>query len=108
MIIPYDAVISLEKMRDYLLKPLETGDKSKYLISGGYSRSDPERLSRDIREQLLPAKGIFQEQTLYGDKFIVEGYLQCPNGMMLGVKTIWERDDEDGTFRFITLFPRRR
>ncbi len=107
MIIPKDAIIAVEKVRDYLLKPLVDGDKSGYLLLGGYHRSDFARLAKDLREQLLPGEGIFQERTLYGDKFILNGYLSCPNGRELAVKTVWERNDF-GEFRFVTLHPGRK
>lgn len=40
MIIPKDAIIPIEKVRDYLLKPLEKGDKSRFLAIAGYSREE--------------------------------------------------------------------
>ena len=107
MIIPKNAIIAVEKVRDYLLKPLLVGDKSRYLKLGGYERSDHVQLTKDLRDQLLPGEGIFQERTLYGDKFILHGYLNCPNGRELAVKTVWERNDE-GEFRFVTLHPGKR
>lgn len=107
MIIPSDAIIAVEKVRDYLLKPLVDGDKSRYLKLGGYERSDYTRLAKDLREQLLPGEGIFQEPTLYGEKYILHGYLNCPNGRELAVKTVWERND-NGEFRFVTLYPGKR
>jgi hypothetical protein len=35
MIIPKDAIIADEKVRDYLLKPLDEGDKSLFLNQAG-------------------------------------------------------------------------
>jgi hypothetical protein len=65
MIIPADAIIAVEKVRDYLLKPLEKDDKSRYLLQAGYSRENYWELLRDIR-LLLPAEAVLQERKPYG------------------------------------------
>ncbi|HWF43581.1 MAG TPA: hypothetical protein VG537_02960 [Candidatus Kapabacteria bacterium] len=53
MIIPKDAIIAEEKIRDYLLKPQDKDDKSGFFGLAGYSREDYWELTRDIRNQLL-------------------------------------------------------
>ena len=104
MIIPKDAIIAVEKIRDYLLKPLEIDDKSGFLAIGGYRREYYERLLHDIREQLLPGEGRFQMPTSFGDRFELDGVLTGPSGDPLFVTTIWQLSPR-GTWRFITLFP---
>jgi hypothetical protein len=89
MIIPADAIIREEKVRDYLLKPLVTDDKSHFLTMAGYNREEYWELIRDIRTQLLPGEGQFQERREQGNLYILHGTLQGPNGRMLSVKTIW-------------------
>jgi hypothetical protein len=101
--IPKDATIAIEKIRDYLLKPLDVDDKSGYLALAGYSRKEYWELLRDIREQLLPAEAEYQERNSYGDFYELIGFLTGPNGRRLGVRTIWVNDE--GTWRFVTLFP---
>ena len=59
MIIPKDAIIAEEKIRDYLLTTLDVDDKSSYLALAGYSRDEYWELLRDIREQLLPGEANF-------------------------------------------------
>ena len=104
MIIPKDASIPIEKVRDYLLKPLIKGDKSGYLKLGGYSRDEFWELLRDIREQLLPAEAIFQRQDKFGEYYTMDGYLVGPNGRRIGVEVIWLHE-HNGMIRFLTLFP---
>ena len=58
-IIPKDAIIAEERIRDYLLVRQEEDDKSKFLALAGYSREDFWELVRDIREQILPAEATF-------------------------------------------------
>ena len=59
MIIPNDAIIAEEKVRDYLLRPLEEGDKSLFLNRAGYTQEEWWELLRDLREQILPAEARF-------------------------------------------------
>lgn len=103
MIIPSDAIIAVEKVRDYLLKPREKKDKSKYLALAGYSRAKYQRLIDDLRD-LLPAEAKLQNQTRFGDRFILRCQLRGPNGTILPVCTIWENHNILG-WKFITLYP---
>ncbi len=89
MIIPADAIILDQKIRDYLLKPLLVDDKSHFLTRAGYSREEYWELIRDIREQLLPGEGMLQERREQGNLYVLRGRLRGPNGRMLAVKTIW-------------------
>ena len=104
MIIPKDAIIPIEKVRDYLLVPLPKADKSRYLSLAGYSRQEFWELLRDLREQLLPGEAKYQRTNKFGKYFILEGRLRGPNGRALGVRTIWLREP-NGAIRFATLFP---
>jgi len=103
MIIPKDADIPVEKVRDYLLIPRAKNDKSKLLGKIGYTRNDYWELIRDIRA-LLPSEGEFQEQKRYGLYYAARGILHGPNGTSLAVKTIWILDLESD-IRFVTLVP---
>jgi uncharacterized protein DUF6883 len=104
LIIPQNAIIAVEKVRDYLLKQRVKDDKAKYLAQAGYARAEYSRLVHDIRNQLLPGEGILQEPTRFGEKYILHGVLKGPNGIMLPVRTIWERHNVMG-WKFITLLP---
>jgi len=105
-IIPKDAIIAEEKIRDYLLVWQEEDDKSQFLALAGYTREDFEQLRRDIREQFLPGEGRFQKLTRFGERFELEGVLRGPSGESLFITTIWQRSPY-GTWRFITLFPNK-
>ncbi|HZK76132.1 MAG TPA: hypothetical protein VFD13_04415 [Candidatus Kapabacteria bacterium] len=104
MIIPRDAIIPIEKVRDYLLKPLEVDDKSGFLALAGYSREDYWELIRDIREQLLPAEAEYQGNRGYGNIYAVRGILVGPNTIRLAVSAIWILNLSD-EIRFVTLQP---
>ena|ERR1700733_1030907 len=107
MVIPKDALIPESKIRDYLLIPLRKSDKSKYLSLAGYNREDYWELIRDIRQQLLPAEGSFEERKPDGELYRAIGELTGPNGRTLRIKTVWLRK-WTGEWRFITLLPDRK
>jgi hypothetical protein len=107
MIIPHDAITAEEKIRDYLLKPLEADDKSEYFALAGYSREDYWELLRDIRSQLLPGEGEYQRTDEYGDFYELHGHLTGPNGKRLGVRSIWLHE-KSSKIRFATLFSDKR
>jgi hypothetical protein len=104
VVIPANAVIAVEKVRDYLLKPHLKDDKAKYLAQAGYTRAEYKRLAHDLRNQLLPGEAIFQDRNRYGERYILDGVLKGPNGVMLPIRTIWEKHRVIG-WKFITLFP---
>jgi len=107
MIIPKDAIIAEEKIRDYLLVPLEEDDKSEFLSLGGYRREDYWELVRDIRDQLLPAEAEFQDDRRHGPLYAHYGVLKGPNGIRLGVRMIWIVNLLD-EIRFVTLVPDKK
>ena len=104
MIIPKNAIIADEKVRDYLLKPLEEGDKSLFLNGAGYTRAKWWELQRDLRDQILPAEGILQRHTRFGARYVVKSILRGPNGHALPIRTFWENNRIQG-WKFITLIP---
>ncbi|HET6400568.1 MAG TPA: hypothetical protein VFH95_04135 [Candidatus Kapabacteria bacterium] len=103
-LIPKDAIIAEEKIRDYLLVPQEKGDKSKFLALAGYSKANHWELLRDIREPLLPGEAEFQEHRHNEDVYRLPGILRGPNGVRLAVRTIWAVNFFQ-EIRFITLLP---
>jgi hypothetical protein len=107
MIIPADSIIAIEKVRDYLLKPLLVDDKSGFLTRAGYSREEYWELIRDIRDQLLPAEGVFQERREQGMVYVLRGTIRGPNGRELAVTTIWLQK-WSGAWNFVTLFPDKK
>jgi hypothetical protein len=107
MIIPTDSIIAVEKVRDYLLKPLKVDDKSLFLNRAGYRQEAYADLIRDIREQLLPGEGVFQERREHGNLYVLRGVLKGPNGRELALKTIWLLK-WSGIWSFVTLFPDKK
>lgn len=106
MRIPADAIIADSKLADYLLKPRDEDDKSRFLALGGFSSDRPTELLEAIRLQSRSSDAVLQRQTPYGDVYTVDGDLSSPDGRPLAVTTVWIVR-LDGQVTFVTLVPRR-
>ena len=105
MKLPATAIIAKEKITDYLLEWQPDNDKSKFLELAGYRSNNWQRLTDDIRTQILSTDAEFSRKTPYGDLFRIRKELTGPNGVTLRVVTIWMKEYVSGETKFITLFP---
>lgn len=99
------AIISREKMANYLLAWRPESDKSQFLGRAGYTDRDADRLADDIRNQLLPKDAEFECSTEYGEMYRITGALIGPKGRELNVTSIWMIEAATNTTKFITLYP---
>ena len=105
MKLPADTVIAREKLTHYLLRSREDHDKSGFLAVAGYTLADADQLETDIRRQLLSVDAVSAGHTVYGEKFVVRGTLNGPNGRALKVLSVWMQEEVTGLTKFITLYP---
>lgn len=103
MYLSQNATISPNKLTNYLLIPLPKDDKSQYLALGGYTLDNWQQLERDLRQQILTLEAQPTLKTKYGQKYQIVGSLNCRNGRILKIKTIWIVTEKTTTF--VTLFP---
>lgn len=103
MYLSKNAIISPNKLTNYLLISLPKDDKFQYLALGGYTLDNWQQLEKDLREQTLTLKAQPTLKTKYGQKYQIIGSLNCPNGTVLKIKTIWIVTEQTTTF--VTLFP---
>ena len=94
MYLNQNAIISPDKLTNYLLIPLPKDDKSQYLAQGGYALDNWQQLEKDLREQILTLEAQPTLKTKYGQKYQIIGSLNCPNGVVLKIKTIWITTEE--------------
>lgn len=107
MKIPENAIIPPEKLTRYLLVPRLKDDKSKYLAQAGFTQANPEDLLNAIRRLIAINKAVADNINEYGVFYLVEGSLQGINNRNLAVTTVWLKSKYDGSFRFITLKPKK-
>jgi hypothetical protein len=100
-----NTIISREKITKYLLVEKKRNDKSKWLSTAGYTLENWERLAEDIRRLLLSKKAAPEENSEYGQRYIIRGQLKGPNGSLLPVCTIWMTEYDSGNTKFITMYP---
>lgn len=105
MKVPADAIIPPEKLRDYLLVPRPSDDKSKFLAQAGFNRDNPHVLLGALRELAASVEADSNGTNDYGEFLRAEGEIIGPNGRKLSVVTIWLRWRTDGRVRFVTLKP---
>ena len=92
--------ISIEKITEYLLVSKLKNDKSKFLMSLGYTFENWEELLKDIIEIAMNNDLILQRISEFGNLFSIEGNLKNKK-----VVTIWLQQVNNNTYRFITLYP---
>lgn len=102
-----DAVIPEEKLTRYLLVPRIKDDKSKFLAQAGFTQDNPNDLLNAIKQLALITDAVEDNINEYGVFYTVTGDLQGLNGRSLPVVTVWLQSINDGSFRFITLKPKK-
>jgi len=109
-----NAVVNIEKLRDYSLNPNHPEGKHKaraFLEKLDIRRSDAEQLRQWILEAILTAEATEQKPTAYGRRFVVDFEIERGRGIILFkalVRTAWIiRNDEDFP-RLTTCFNPRR
>jgi len=105
MKLPNNAVITPEKLTQYLLVLRKRNDKSKWLAQAGYTLEDWQVLETDLRLQILSLEATPTESSHYGQIYEIRGNLTGPNGQMLAVLTVWMTEIATGITKFITMYP---
>ena len=105
MKLPSDSAIAPEKLTRYLLVRRPIGDKSEFLKRAGYTLDNWQQSEQDIRQQIVSQEAVPIEQTRYGEYFEIRASLVGPNGVVLGLRTVWMREFKSGITKFITLYP---
>jgi hypothetical protein len=101
------AIISAEKLRNYLLNPMHRrgGSKARLLIALGYSADEWQRLETAIREQHLVAEIVEATATDYGMSYAIVAPLNTPSGRTVVFRSVWHIDTGSDRPRLITMYP---
>jgi hypothetical protein len=102
-----EAIIPEEKITRYLLVPRIKDDKSKFLAQAGFTQDNPEELLKAIKQLVITTEAVKDSTNEYETFYTIEGNLQGVNGHELTVVTVWLQSEDDKSFRFITLKPKR-
>lgn len=96
-----------KKVADYLLNDShkEGGAKSAFFKSVGFAASEIEVFKSAMREHAKANPVAMTDTHAYGRKFVVDCFLEMPNGKSYCIRTVWN-DHEDGQpARLITAHP---
>ena len=101
------AYVSLEKITDYLLSETHAVGKSKarYFRSYGFDSRNTSQLVEGLLAIAQNTQVADSERSPYGTKYMIDGALDTPNGVMIRVRTIWIIEKGQDTPRFITAYP---
>ena len=101
-----NAVVPVEKLRDYLLSRFHPVGrfKARFFTALGYRRDEWPRLERDIRA-LLGGDAAKTEMTSYGQKYEVRGTITGPSGGTAHIVTVWIVLQGEHIPRFVTAYP---
>lgn len=101
------AEIDPAKLTDYLLSPAHPVGrfKARVFAVAGYRRTEPAVLQNDLLELARRGEAETQPIGAFGQKFIVRGILQGPNGRLLAVVTVWIVRPGEQAPSFVTAYP---
>lgn len=107
MKLPNDAMIAPIKLYGYLLVWRAKDDKSRWLATAGFSLDNWEQLEDALRALIATTEAVADEETRFGQMYVVSGILIGPNGKALSVRTVWITESETAQTKFVTLYPER-
>jgi hypothetical protein len=80
----------------------------RFSIEFGFDPQKWKELDKALRQHAMDNEITRQEQTIFGTRYVIEGFLKAPDGRSLNVRTAWFIDNESDIPRFITAHPLRR
>ena len=101
------AIFSRRKIVDYLLSATHPWGKHKaeWFAAFGFSSENWETLARALRRHAAGHDVAKTETTPFGVRYVVEGIMEMPNGMLPRVRTVWFVEEGDDTPQFVTAYP---
>ena len=103
------AVIDRGKVLDYLLNAAhpDNGGKARFFEFLGYSRQDPERLMKALRDVGEYGDVISSAESAHGEKYVVDGWLSghTQESRQWSIRTVWIIDPGEDAPRLVTAYP---
>ena len=102
-----EAYIPSAKLSDYLLSSTHAVGKGKARFFRGFGFDE-----RNITTLEVSLLTIAQMQevidvmpTVYGVKYIIDGKLETPTGVIVNIRTVWMIEPDENNPRFVTAYP---
>ena len=101
------ASIDDAKITSYLLDETheEGGSKAAFFMSFGFDPAQPVVLADAILQYGQRHDFLSMQSSPHGEKYVIDGPLECPDGRAPIVRAVWIIDDGDSAPRFVTAYP---
>ena len=105
-----EAEVPREKIVLYLLNSEHRAGKGKarFFASHGFVVEDWEKLAGALRQHARDRELTKEEITPLGVRFVVEGDMTMPDGMVAGVRAVWFIESGERVPRLVTAYPLNR
>lgn len=104
------AVVSREKIADYLLNPAhpDNGGKAEFFTQLGFRRDEWEILATALKTLAGNGEVTATAESPHGRKYVIVGRIQSPGGQTPLVQSIWIVDKGLDAARLVTAYPRKK
>lgn len=101
------AVVTKAKMVDYLLSVGHPSGRSKarWLMGFGFRPEQWDQLADALKRHAESHEVARIEESPFGQRFIVDGLLESPDGRRPAIRVVWFVEAGDDVPRFVTAFP---
>jgi hypothetical protein len=103
------AVVERTKITGYLLKAAhpDNGGKAEFFGGLGFRRKDWEKLASAFQKLARQAAVTQSLKSPHGQKYVIVGRIETPEGRPAMVKTIWIVDRGLEVARLVTAYPHK-
>ena len=104
------AYIPPAKLHDYLLSLSHSGGKgkAKFFREFGFDVATVGLLESGLLAVARQGEIKQQSKTSFGTKYVVDGSLLTPTGVVINVRTVWIVEIGETSPRFVTAYPRSK
>ncbi|HNQ95765.1 MAG: hypothetical protein JNJ96_03500 [Anaerolineales bacterium] len=101
------AHVPLEKITEYLLSETHAvgNPKARYFRSYGFDNENAGDLVQGLIAIAQNSPVENSQKSVFGVKYVLDGELETPNGVMIWVRTIWIIENNTEIPRFVTAYP---
>lgn len=101
------ALVDRRKVVEYLLNPAhpDNGGKASFFEALGFSIADPDVLVAALASLGAHGQVTAEMVTDHGQKYVVDGGIQLPDGTVANVRSVWIVDRGQQVPRLVTAYP---
>lgn len=101
------AVVPLRKLTDYLLDDTHPQNSGKAAFFGlvGFTIQNPLDLETALCQHSLTNEVVATIGSEFGIRYVVEGWMPCPNGKAYPIRSVWFIPVGEDVPRLVTAYP---